>query len=93
MLFCINISFLKVLVTMFSFCRQIPTKYITTLVPKCSIILELNKSGQIVRSLQDLNAERFQYPSEVEDQAGVLYIGSFMSPYIGIVDTSKKPPN
>ena len=59
--------------------------------PQCGMIIELNKDGDIIRSLQDLNGERLQFMSEVEDHHGELYIGSFMSPYIGKVNTYKKP--
>ena len=55
----------------------------------CGLILEINKNGHIVRSLMDLDAEKFGFISEVEDDAGVLYLGSFIKPYIGRVDTHR----
>jgi len=46
------------------------------------MLLELNGHGNIVRALMDLNGEKLRSPSEVEDDAGTLYLGSFISPYI-----------
>lgn len=44
------------------------------------MLLELNDSGDIVRALMDLNGENVGFPSEVEDDADSLYIGSFVEP-------------
>jgi len=47
-----------------------------------AILLELNGHGNIVRMLMDLDAEKVRFPSEVEDDAGTLYVGSFREPYL-----------
>jgi len=46
------------------------------------MLLELDGKGEIVRALMDLNGEKVRFPSEVEDDAGTLYVGSFVEPYI-----------
>jgi len=46
------------------------------------MLLELNGHGSIVRALMDLNGEKVRYLSEVEDDAGTLYVGSFREPYL-----------
>jgi len=46
------------------------------------MLLELNGRGDIVRALMDLTGDKVLYPSEVEDDAGTLYIGSYREPYI-----------
>ena len=39
----------------------------------------------------DLTGEVIQWPSEVEDVNGTLYIGSYRSPYIGKISASVAP--
>jgi len=46
------------------------------------MLVELNSQGNIVRALMDLTGEKVRYLSEVEDDAGTLYVGSFHEPYI-----------
>jgi len=46
------------------------------------MLLELNDHGNIVRALMDLNGEKVRWPSEVKDDAGTLYVGSFLEPYL-----------
>ena len=46
------------------------------------MLLELNGNGNIVRTLMDLDADKVHWPSEVEDDAGTLYVGSFREPYL-----------
>ena len=55
----------------------------------CGIIFEVDKHGEIVRALMDPKGEKLSFISEVEDDAGILYIGSFREPYIGKLDTFK----
>jgi len=43
-------------------------------------LLELNDRGDIVRALMDLNGEKVRSVSEVEDDAGTLYVGSYVEP-------------
>lgn len=60
---------------------------------RCAMIYEINQKGDIVRSLMDLKGEKFAFPSEVEDDAGVLYIGSFREPYVIRLDTYRLKKN
>ena len=46
------------------------------------MLLELNGHGRIVRALMDLHGERVPWPSDVLDDAGTLYVGSYFEPYI-----------
>jgi len=46
------------------------------------MLLELDVHGNIVRALMDLDGEKVRYSSEVTDDAGTLYIGSFIEPYL-----------
>ena len=54
------------------------------------MLIEVDRQGNILRTLQDLLGERLTLMSQVEDDAGILYVGSFQSPYVGKVDTRKK---
>jgi len=47
-----------------------------------TMLLELDVHGNIVRALMDLDGEKVRYSSEVTDDAGTLYIGSFIEPYL-----------
>ena len=73
------------------FFQQIPERFLSTAIPSCTLIIELDEQGNIIRSLHDPDGERFSRISEVEEDAGHLYIGSFCVPYIGKVNTYKKP--
>ena len=53
------------------------------------MILQLNEEGQIVRSFQDPHSEVLATVSEVEDDYGVLYLGSYHAPFIGKIDITK----
>ena len=55
----------------------------------CSLILHLNEQGQIDSSLQSLHKEASLPVSEVEDDNGVLYLGSVVAPFIGKLDLTK----
>jgi len=59
---------------------QLPASWVMP--PPTAMLLELNSHGDIVRALMDLTGEKVHYPSEVEDDAGTLYVGSFREPYI-----------
>ncbi|XP_025108948.1 uncharacterized protein LOC112573114 [Pomacea canaliculata] len=50
---------------------------------KFGIIVELDADGNIIRSLQDPNGTVFHSVSEVAEENGILYIGSFDQPYVG----------
>lgn len=51
-------------------------------IPKYGLIIEINSEGEITRSLHDPTAEKVQSVSEVEDQNGVLYLGSYYLPHL-----------
>ncbi|KAK2150923.1 hypothetical protein LSH36_382g01005 [Paralvinella palmiformis] len=70
---------------------KIPERFLSTAISSCTLIIELDEQGNIIRSLHDPDGERFSRISEVEEHAGHLYIGSFCVPYIGKVNTYKKP--
>ena len=46
------------------------------------MLLELDGRGNIVRALMDLDGENVRYPSEVTEDAGTLYVGSFIEPHL-----------
>ena len=51
-----------------------------------SIIVELDKNGEIVRVLHDVSAPmKIETISEVLDTGTSLYFGSYQAPYIGIL--------
>jgi len=51
------------------------------------LLLELDQSGKVIRSLHDPRGKTIPAVSEVEDVGGVLYMGSYFSPFIGKLDT------
>ena len=56
-----------------------------------AMLLELNTKGEIVQMLMDPDGQRVRFSSEVEDDAGILYVGSFVEPYIARVNTNRLP--
>jgi len=61
---------------------QLPMRWVFESFKPSSMLLELNDHGDIVRALMDLDAEKVRWPSEVADDAGTLYVGSFCEPYL-----------
>ena len=54
-----------------------------------SMIVELNKNGEIVRVLRDVSAPlKIETVSEVLDTGASLYFGSYQAPYIGMLHTT-----
>ena len=52
-----------------------------------SMIVELNKNGEIIRVLHDVSKPlKIESVSEVLDRGRSLYLGSFQAPYIGILN-------
>ncbi|OWM85467.1 protein STRICTOSIDINE SYNTHASE-LIKE 10 [Punica granatum] len=47
-------------------------------------ILRLNEEGEVLEVLEDVEAKGLRFPSEVEERDGKLWIGSVMTPFIGI---------
>ena len=47
-----------------------------------SMLLELDGQGDIVRALMDLDGVKVRYSSEVVEDDGALYVGSFCEPYL-----------
>ncbi|XP_028845106.1 adipocyte plasma membrane-associated protein [Denticeps clupeoides] len=58
-------------------------------VPRYSLILELDESGECLRSFHDPHGQVAAYVSEAHEHNGHLYIGSFRSPYLCKLDLSK----
>ncbi|CAL9688239.1 unnamed protein product [Knipowitschia caucasica] len=59
------------------------------LVPRYSLIAEIQNGGRCVRSFHDPNGEVAAYVSEAHEHEGHLYIGSFRSPYVSKLDLSR----
>ncbi|KAK2190449.1 hypothetical protein NP493_81g01009 [Ridgeia piscesae] len=54
-----------------------------------TVVYELNSQGEIIRSFWDVHQGRLGGCSEVNEHDGVLYTGSFHSPFIGKYDLKK----
>ncbi|XP_072293028.1 adipocyte plasma membrane-associated protein isoform X3 [Eucyclogobius newberryi] len=59
------------------------------LVPRYSLIAEIQDGGVCVRSFHDPSGEVAAYVSEAHEHEGSLYIGSFRSPYVAKLDLSQ----
>ena len=57
--------------------------------PSSVVVYELNSQGEIVRSFWDVHQGRLGGCSEVNEHEGVLYTGSFHSPFMGRFDLKK----
>ena len=60
--------------------------------PAHAIVVELNKQGQIIRSLQDPDGKVYTSISEVNEKNGVLFIASRAKNYIGVLDLNLVAP-
>ena len=62
--------------------------------PNFGIVVELDKNGKIVRSLQDPDGSKYTSVSEVAEENGILFIASKSKNFIGIIELNKlpKPP-
>lgn len=60
-----------------------------SLAKQSTMLVELSSSGEVKRALMDADGERVRMSSEVEDDGGILYIGSFSEPYIARVNTNQ----
>jgi len=49
------------------------------------MLVELDGHGNIICALMDLDGEKVRYSSEVADDAGTLYLGSVIEPYLARV--------
>ncbi|KAL8613599.1 hypothetical protein ACOMHN_022018 [Nucella lapillus] len=56
------------------------------------MVLEFNEKGQIIRSLHDPTGVKYSAVSEVEEEKGILYFGSFDKDYICKLNVSDLPP-
>ena len=54
-----------------------------------AMLIELSSSGEIKRTLMDADGVRVRLSSDVEDDGGILYIGSFSEPYIARINTNQ----
>ncbi|XP_070181107.1 adipocyte plasma membrane-associated protein-like isoform X2 [Littorina saxatilis] len=70
---------------------RLPREQLIARTPKWGMAVELNEDGQIIRSLQDPEGRLFTAVSEVQEEDGLLYIGSFDRPYIGILNETLLP--
>ena len=55
---------------------------IMKLIPKYGLLVHLDESGIITKTLHDPSGTKVPSVSEVEDKDGVLYLGSYLLPYI-----------
>lgn len=55
-------------------------------VPRYSLVAEIQDGGVCRRSFHDPNGLVAAYVSEAHEHHGKLYIGSFRSPYIAVLD-------
>ena len=59
--------------------------------PSFGIVVELDGSGTIVRSLQDPDGSKYTSVSEVAEENGILFIASKKKNFIGIIDLKTLP--
>ncbi|XP_076463926.1 adipocyte plasma membrane-associated protein-like [Babylonia areolata] len=70
---------------------SMPMEQIMARAPKYGIVVELNADGQIIRSLHDPTGAAFTAVSEVEEEKGLLFLGSYSNKYIGVLSMSLLP--
>ena len=56
------------------------------------LVVELNEDGKIIRSLHDPNGTLYTAVSEVAEDAGRLYIGSFNKNFVGVLSSKSLLP-
>ncbi|KAL8613600.1 hypothetical protein ACOMHN_022019 [Nucella lapillus] len=59
--------------------------------PKNSLIVELDQSGKIIRSLHDPHGQQFSTISEIEEEYGILYLASVERNFVGLLDLRRLP--
>ncbi|ELU04275.1 hypothetical protein CAPTEDRAFT_171602 [Capitella teleta] len=69
--------------------RQLPLWLVHKALMPCGMILELNQQGDIVRAFMDPSGEKVAFLSEVEDDSGILYLGSFSTPFMSRLNINK----
>ena len=52
------------------------------MVPKYGLVIELSETGDIKNSLHDAGGTVVSEVSEVHDEDGVLYMGSYQAPFL-----------
>jgi len=67
------------------FAKIFPTSFILLYNPPSGMVVAINQEGKIVKSLFDPSGE-IQFVSEVAEQNGYLFIGSWRNDYIALVD-------
>ncbi|XP_076443101.1 adipocyte plasma membrane-associated protein-like [Babylonia areolata] len=60
--------------------------------PKHGLVVELDQSGKIVRSLHDPHGLQYSAVSEVEEENGILYLGSLDRKFVGVLPLRRLPP-
>ena len=71
---------------------QLPKEQVVAQLSKHGLVVELNEDGQIIRSLHDPSGTLFPSVSEVEEENGILYLGSIDRPYVGRLSLARLPP-
>uniref|UniRef100_A0A4D5R9U6 Adipocyte plasma membrane-associated protein n=1 Tax=Scolopendra viridis TaxID=118503 RepID=A0A4D5R9U6_SCOVI len=66
--------------------KLLPLSWYDIFLPKHAIVVELNRKGEIVGSLHDSTAKVIETVSEAFEHNKRIYIGSFESKFIGMID-------
>lgn len=56
--------------------------------PKHALVIEIDKNGAIIGSLQDPGAVMIGAASEAFEFNGTIYIGHYQSPYLGVLSSA-----
>ncbi|XP_076464184.1 adipocyte plasma membrane-associated protein-like [Babylonia areolata] len=70
--------------------KMIPQEVMTSLIPKHGLVVELDKDGNILRSLHDPQGHHVPAVSEAMERDGVLHLGSYYLPYMSRVYLKRK---
>ncbi|KAL8615676.1 hypothetical protein ACOMHN_034826 [Nucella lapillus] len=70
--------------------KLVPEDVMRALIPKHGLLVELDKGGNIIRSLHDPQGHRVPAVSEASEKDGVLYLGSYYLPYLSRVFLARK---
>lgn len=62
---------------------MVPQEWIAKLVPRYGLVIELSEEGNLKSSLHDAGGVVISEVSEVHDENGILYLGSYKAPYLG----------
>ena len=65
-----------------------PLSAYNVFMPKHALVVEVNRDGLIVGSLQDPGASRIGAVSEAFEINGTIFIGHYQSPYLGVLSSA-----